>query len=74
MPYDLNEILRSQELLSDEHHRFLLYQLLRGLKYIHSANIIHRDLVFLPDFIIFSAFNPETEKPACEPRLSAQNL
>jgi serine/threonine protein kinase len=25
--------------------QFFLYQLLRGLKYIHSANVIHRDLV-----------------------------
>lgn len=45
MPYDLNEILRSADTLSNEHHQFILYQLLRGLKFIHSANIIHRDLV-----------------------------
>lgn len=45
MPYDLNEIMRSAEPLSTEHHQFILYQLLRGLKFIHSANIIHRDLV-----------------------------
>ncbi|KAG5404753.1 hypothetical protein IGI04_010872 [Brassica rapa subsp. trilocularis] len=24
--------------------RFIVYQLLRGLKYVHSANILHRDL------------------------------
>ena len=62
MPYDLNEILRSQEILSDEHHRFLLYQLLRGLKYIHSANIIHRDLVFIFD-LIFSLIPFFLQKP-----------
>ena len=47
MQSDLNEILRCEEPLTDEHHQFLLYQLLRGLKYIHSASIIHRDLVLL---------------------------
>ncbi len=45
MQSDLNEILRCEEPLTDEHHQFLLYQLLRGLKYVHSASIIHRDLV-----------------------------
>jgi len=43
MGADLNSIVKSQR-LSDEHVQFLIYQILRGLKYIHSANIIHRDL------------------------------
>jgi len=30
--------------ISEEHVRYFLYQLLRGLKYIHSANVVHRDL------------------------------
>ncbi len=28
----------------NEHKVFFLYQMLRGLKYIHPANVIHRDL------------------------------
>uniref|UniRef100_F7BWS0 mitogen-activated protein kinase n=1 Tax=Monodelphis domestica TaxID=13616 RepID=F7BWS0_MONDO len=43
MGADLNNIVRCQK-LTDEHIQFLAYQLLRGLKYIHSAGIIHRDL------------------------------
>uniref|UniRef100_A0A7N4NSM1 mitogen-activated protein kinase n=1 Tax=Sarcophilus harrisii TaxID=9305 RepID=A0A7N4NSM1_SARHA len=41
MGADLNNIVRCQK-LTDEHIQFLAYQLLRGLKYIHSAGIIHR--------------------------------
>lgn len=41
MGADLNNIIRMQR-LSDDHVQFLVYQILRGLKYIHSAGIIHR--------------------------------
>lgn len=41
MGADLNNIVKTQQ-LTDEHVQFLVYQILRGLKYIHSAGIIHR--------------------------------
>jgi serine/threonine protein kinase len=41
MGADLNNIIRTQK-LTDDHVQFLVYQILRGLKYIHSAGIIHR--------------------------------
>ncbi|AES88721.1 putative mitogen-activated protein kinase CMGC-MAPK family [Medicago truncatula] len=44
MDTDLHQIIQSNQALTDEHCQYFLYQLLRGLKYIHSANVLHRDL------------------------------
>uniref|UniRef100_A0A0D6R235 Mitogen-activated protein kinase n=1 Tax=Araucaria cunninghamii TaxID=56994 RepID=A0A0D6R235_ARACU len=44
MDTDLHQIIRSSQPLTDDHCQYFIYQLLRGLKYLHSANILHRDL------------------------------
>nr|WPC85274.1 extracellular regulated protein kinase [Mytilus coruscus] len=43
METDMYKLLKTQQ-LSNDHVCYFLYQILRGLKYIHSANVLHRDL------------------------------
>jgi len=44
METDLHKIIYSRNELTDEHIQYFVYQMLRALKYIHSAHVIHRDL------------------------------
>ena len=44
METDLQHIISSTQTLSDSHIKYFVYQILRGLKYVHSANVLHRDL------------------------------
>jgi len=41
---DLHQVIASPQPLSDKHIQYFLYQILRGVKHIHSANVLHRDL------------------------------
>ncbi|CDU21996.1 related to MAP kinase [Sporisorium scitamineum] len=41
---DLSQIIRSGQSLSDAHHQYFMAQILRGVRYMHAANVIHRDL------------------------------
>jgi len=40
----IQQVIKANDDLTPEHHQFFLYQMLRGLKYIHSAKVFHRDL------------------------------
>jgi mitogen-activated protein kinase 1/3 len=44
MESDLEKILQSEQPLSDAHIQYFIYQMLRGLKFVHSSGVIHRDL------------------------------
>ncbi|EYU38234.1 hypothetical protein ABFS82_13G062700 [Erythranthe guttata] len=44
MESDLHQVIKANDDLTHEHHRFFLYQMLRALKYMHTANVYHRDL------------------------------
>lgn len=43
-PFNIFPQIRSGQPLTDAHFQSFLYQTLCGLKYIHSANVLHRDL------------------------------
>ena len=44
MESDLHKIIVSSQPLTPDHIKVFLYQMLRGLKYLHSAKILHRDI------------------------------
>mmetsp|Transcript_9894 Transcript_9894/g.13055 ORF Transcript_9894/g.13055 Transcript_9894/m.13055 type:complete len:568 (+) Transcript_9894:298-2001(+) len=44
METDLHRIIYSKQKLSVDHVQYFIYQVLRGLKYIHSCKVLHRDL------------------------------
>ncbi|KAK7405375.1 hypothetical protein VNO78_06627 [Psophocarpus tetragonolobus] len=44
MECDLHQVIKANDDLTHEHYQFFLYQMLRALKYTHSANVYHRDL------------------------------
>ena len=65
METDLYKLLKTQR-LSNDHICYFLYQILRGLKYIHSANVLHRyqteansliltSLIYAPLFLLPAA-------------------
>ncbi|CAF2108619.1 unnamed protein product, partial [Rotaria magnacalcarata] len=40
----MNQVIKRQLPVSDGHIKQIIYSILCGLKYIHSAGILHRDL------------------------------
>ncbi|CUS23690.1 LAQU0S11e02080g1_1 [Lachancea quebecensis] len=44
MECDIHQIIKSGQPLTDAHYQSFIYQILCALKYIHSADVLHRDL------------------------------
>lgn len=44
METDLHHVIQSSQDLTDDHVLFFSYQVMRALKYLHSASVVHRDL------------------------------
>jgi mitogen-activated protein kinase 1/3 len=44
METDLHRVIYSSQPLSSEHTQYFMYQLVRGMFFMHSANVMHRDL------------------------------
>lgn len=40
----MNQIIKSNQPLTEQHYQYFIYQLLRGIKWMHSAGVLHRDL------------------------------
>lgn len=44
METDLHRVIYSKQELSLDHIKYFLFQMLKGLCFMHSASVIHRDL------------------------------
>ncbi|KAJ6388613.1 hypothetical protein OIU77_027051 [Salix suchowensis] len=51
MDTDLHQIIRSDQKLNDDHCQYFLYQLLRGLKYVHSAKTTS-ETDFMTEYVV----------------------
>lgn len=58
---DLHEVIRAK-ILEDVHKQYIVYQLLKALKYMHSGDVLHRDMKVPTPTLLF-----ELDKSYCLP-------
>lgn len=51
MESDLKQLIKSKQPIEDKNIQYFIYNILCGLRYIHSAQILHRDLVKFKFFL-----------------------
>lgn len=56
METDLAQIIRSPQLLKDQHVQYFTFQLLAALRYIHSVDIMHRDIKYVTQTCTYLMF------------------
>ena len=73
MQHDLAFVMKnmSKMNLKITHIQFFTYQILRGLKYLHSANVIHRDLK--PENLILASLKDDTDVKIADFGLSIED-
>lgn len=57
---DLHNVIRRGTILKDIHKRFIMYQLFKATKYIHSGNVIHRDQK-VGNFLLYHSLDSKTK-------------
>jgi mitogen-activated protein kinase 1/3 len=51
METDIHRVIYSKQELTDDHIQHILYQILKAVLYMHSCNIIHRDIKLKSSFV-----------------------